>query len=683
MLTSSKKNAKKKKTGNEEKTDAQPKKLKAKSVFASRRAKTYSPRTAPILMPAAITNAMPPVAGGQVNLLSRETLFAEGAKLEVPLWDNAAEIPTTFDILVIYINNVPRDPILLEGPIESRYTWPYGVVIPENELGAAGVKTVRYEVTYATAGMDSSATGLQFTVVRTDPNANVAPAQIMLPTWVTSNNNTISREGLSANGNMVNMVFTPPIDRNIGDVCDFFLDYFDAKPFKSAPISISGSVDMFITTAELEVRGGGNYYFTYAYGNRAGFTSPKATLLPVRVSLVPAPGALQDPIVSADPLTRKHAQEDNATITVRSYNNAQVDDVIQMLFNGRLITHELKDTVFDKVVPIPWEVLIFGGDAVPYTANVRYRIVRDNIPTPYSNTVSVGVDLTSAGGDPGGPGPVNDNLDPLKLESSQGEIDEIIDPDNVGEDATLKFNTYSNVALGHRVQVYYDGAPVLTPAYTVVQEDIDRGSFEFTLLWSLIDAGKNGDKTVFYELNNGSNDTIIRSPATTVKVALFSIEDLIRINFTESVPLGPYRSISCLQKPQTGIQLDLKDPVNIKAGDKIRIHWQGYGPDDYFSTTPLPETVGDFDIDVTADHSNPGHPGETFRVPFSTYIQPVRKGSIEVYYELFKPDGITKGESDVSHCLLTRYQGDSTLCGPVLWKDDLEKGAGKAKKKRT
>lgn len=681
MLTSSKRKAEKKKIDNKGKTATPPKKPKAKGIFASRKAKSYSPGKAPILMPAEITNALPNVAGGQNNLLHRDTLFAEGAKLEIPLWDNNAEIPMTFDRMVVYINNVPRNPILLEGPIATRYTWPYELVIPENELGAAEVKSVRYEVTYATAGMDTSMTSSQFTVVRSDPNGGVAPAAIMLPTWVTSNNNTVSKEGLAANGDMLTMAFTPPIDRNIGDTYDFYLSFFDTAPFKSGPVSISGPVTVAVTAAELEARGAGDYYLTFTYTNRAGFPSPKAILVPVRVSLLPAPGPLQDPLVSADPLTRKEKYENNANIIIRSFTNARVGDKLQILFNTRLIEYPLTDTVFDKVVEIPWEVLRFGGLDAPYIADVKYRAVRDDVPTPYSATVSAEVDLTAAGGDPDNPGPVNDKLAHIQLNSSEGEVNEIVHPDNVGEDATLTFSTYTNVALGHQVQVYYDGMAVLNPAHTVVQADIDRGNFELTLLWSFIDAGKNGDKILYYELNNNSNATIVRSIATTVKVSLFAIENLLGINFTESVPLGPYRSISCLQKPQNGILIDLKDPVNIKAGDKIKIHWLGFGPDDYFSTTPLPATAGEFDIDVTSDHSNPGHPGETLRVPFSPYIQPVKKGSIEVYYELFKPDGITKGKSDTSHCLLTRYEGDGSNCGPV-WKDDLENGTGKAKKKR-
>uniref|UniRef100_UPI001C11E8A9 hypothetical protein n=1 Tax=Vibrio cholerae TaxID=666 RepID=UPI001C11E8A9 len=65
----------------------------------------------------------------------------------------------------------------------------------------------------------------------------------------------------------------------------------------------------------------------------------------------------------------------------------------------------------------------------------------------------------------------------------------------------------------------------------------------------------------------------------------------------------------------------------------------------------------------THDHSNPGHPGELFTVPYPVYIQPVLTGRIEATYHVLKADGVTEGNSDPTIVLMTRRNSDNSVCG--------------------
>jgi hypothetical protein len=620
----------------------------------------FAPQLAPILPVATLINTLPDVPGGQPGLLSREELFTNGLTFSIPLWDNSAIVPTTIDRLVISINNTPLDPIDFEAPVSTNYTWPYVITIPEYSLGAGGLKNISYEVFYATAGSDTSMSSVQFTVARFDPNAGVSPDQVELPDWVVDNR--LTAELLAAAGGELALTFEPPLDRNVGDRCRLYWDFFDALPIHQFDIAVTGPVTASVTEAQIVAAGRGRKYLTYDYVNRAGFVTPKANLYPLEVVLEPAPGPLADPRVPEAPLTLADAQTGKAEVYIDMYTNAQPGDTFAIEFNGRVFTSVLSKIAFPHIVEFPWEVLRDGGLEMPYTADLRYRVIRNGVPTAYSGSLSVDVDLTSAGGRPEDPGPVNPDLDPPELESFAGEINELVDPTNLGEPATVRFDVYTGAAQDHQIQVWWDGTPVFDPPHTVTAAEAGAAQFELSIPWAVIEAGKNGMKRVWYTLNNGVNDNLIDSVSIDVDVRVFTVENLRPITFPDSTALGPYRSISCAQAPYSGIRINIYDPVNLERNDEITIEWIVYGPDDYFSMTPVMATQGEFRITVMANHSTPGHPGEDLRVPFVPYIQPVTTGRIEVFYTATKADGATEGTSQITECLLTRRQGDGSTC---------------------
>jgi hypothetical protein len=276
--------------------------------------------------------------------------------------------------------------------------------------------------------------------------------------------------------------------------------------------------------------------------------------------------------------------------------------------------------------------------------------------------INVDVDLTSAGGSPDDPGPVNPNLGLIEVESSQGLIN-IIGAGDKG-DAIARFDVYDGARSGHRIQIYWAGIPALTPPYTVTLADETADQFEITIPASVIAMGGNGQNMpVWYALTNGLNDNLILSLETPVNVFAAELKEIVPIEYPDANPAGNNLLVlTCEQGVTNGIRTKILDPGNLRIGDQVILVWRVYGPDDLASGTITVEHTFD-PVTVVGDHNVPGHPGELRTVPFPIFIQPVLKGRIESYHRIIKADGVTQGESVATVVYLTRYNADGSICG--------------------
>jgi hypothetical protein len=622
----------------------------------------YSPGTPFVLDALRVTNALPDLPGGQPGLMSVRTLYTEGVKCEIDQWIDTFPIPgTNPDQLQIYINNVPYGTrIPFAKPLAS-LTWPYEFSISESDIGEHGVKNLRYEVFQATGGTDGPATPTVVTVDRVDPNARIIPAAVVLPTWV---DEVLTMEDLAAHGDVLDLVIPGRLDPQVGDAVLLYWSLLDPVPiFSMSDLPrTTDPLNVPLTAATILARGAGQKLITYRYTDRAGNpTSWPADLRVLAVVTEPSATNLLPPRVPEAPLDLTDAQMGRAEVFIDGYDNARVGDDILISFNGLMISHTLTSVAWPQRVQIPWDVLREGGLEAAYTADVFYRVVRDGAASASSDTITVNVDLRSAGGRPEDPGPVNPTLDLIVVESSEGLIDEIGEGDT--GPATGRFDVYDGAAVGHRIQIYWDGVPALTPAHTVTAADLLLPQFELTIPASVIAAQGNGVKPVWYSLNNGLNDNIIDSLETPVQVNAFVLEDLEPVVFPDALPIGGgLFVITCDQRIFDGIRTVIYDSVNLQAGDSVILHWVVYGPDDLNSTTIVVDHTFP-PVVVTNNHNTPGHPGELLTVAFTPFIQPVTTGRIEARYRVIKVDGATTGESDPTVVYMNRRTAGGTICG--------------------
>lgn len=631
-------------------------------ILLKRYPRGHSPGGAYIVDDLRVTNALPDIPDGQPSLMHLPTLYTQGVMCEIDRWTDNFPIPgSNPDELQLYINGVPYGPRIPFSKPLSAHTWPYTFSIPEQDIGEHGEKRLSYEI-FVGVGSDERSGNTRVTIDRLDPNARVLPEAIIFPAWVGL---ILTLEALAEHGNVLQLTVPGRLDSQAGDRLMVFWGFPNPVPiFTGAVPRTNAPFVVTLTTAQIVDQGPGLKYIAYRYTDRAGNnTSWPPELAMVTVVTEPSPDNLTPPRIPAAPLDLSDAQQGLAEVFIDGYDNAKVGDDIQIRFNSELITHTLTSLTWPQRVQIPWNVLRdAGGLTAPYEAEVSYRVIRAGTPSDSSAMITVDVDLTSAGGSPDDPGPVNPNLGLIEVESSEGLIN-IIGAGDKG-DAIGRFDVYDGARAGHRIQIFWDGIPALTPPYTVTLADETAAQFEITIPASVIALGGNGEgKPVWYALTNGLNDNLILSPERPVDVFAAEFSDIVPIEYPDtSSGGGGLLVLTCQQGVTNGIRTKILDPGNLRIGDQVILVWVVYGPDDLASGTITVEHTFDA-VTVVGDHNVPGHPGELRTVPFPTFIQPVLKGRIESYYRIIKADGVTQGESDPTVVYLTRYNADGSICG--------------------
>lgn len=642
---------------------SQPKAGSAKKMVAAPDPLLVRPpwaRTPPkpfVLSDLRVLNAMADVPGGQPNLMSASELYDKGVQCEVEEWRQV--LPIGNDLLKIYINNVLwRDAIPFGKPL-SQYSWPYKFTIPENEIGEHGLKNIFYEVVSSDQKVDRPTAATPVTIDRRDPNAGIRPEPMILANWV---GRVVTPADLEANGGMESEL-PRRLDAQEGDKVAIYSKFPSDTPILTITDlpRTTAAVLVTITKEQLLNDGPGpkalNYVYTDRAGNQTVYPSAFREFTLVTEDL---PKDLPDPECPEAPLDLLDAQLQRAEIWIWEYTNPVLGDRILIEFNTLLVVG-IVDLVWPLKVKIPWDVLRDGGLDAPYQADVFYNVERNGVITGPSETITVDVDLTSAGGNPDNPGPVNPDLDPVTVTSSQGLINEI-GPGDFG-DATAQFATYTGADAGHLLQLWWGKLPIFDPPYVVTLADVTAGEFDLVIPAEKIKEKGNGPWDVFYSLKNGVNQNTIDSVTTTVQVNAFSVDNLIPIIYPDALDFGDGQyALTCAQNIDQGIRLVIKDPANLRKGDEIEVRWIVYGPDDFGSQDiVVDETFPP--IMVTHDHNIPGHVGELLNVPYPTFIQPVMTGRIEARYLVKKADGFTEGESEATIVLITRRKTDGGICG--------------------
>lgn len=604
-----------------------------------------------------VMNALPSVPNGQPNLMDIRDLYADGVECEIDMWVEI--LPFENDELEIRINNVLyKNRIPFSKPL-SAHSWPYRFSIPEDEIGEHGLKNLTYEVFPFGGRPDGPAAPTPVTIDRRDPSAGLRPGAVTLPAWA---GQFVTLQDLDDHGGTMEIEVPRRLDPQVGDKLEIYTEFpsdaplltIENLPRTTAPAMVS------LTKALLEASGGGLKQLNYVYTDRAGNPSRYPSFFQ-EFTLVTEdlPENLRDPECPEAPLDLLDAQLNRAEIWIREYDNALAGDRVLVEFNTLLLVGVV-NMVWPLRVPIPWDVLRDGGLDAPYEADVFYNIDRGGVITGPSGTITVDVDLRSAGGRPEDPGPVNPDLDPVEVTSSGGLTNEIGSGD-MG-DATARFDVYTGATAGHLIQLWWKGLPCYNPPYVVTLADETATEFVLTVPAAVIKAAGNGAIPTWYTLNNGVNNNVIDSVETTVAVSAFAVDNLLPISYPGALPLGDGRfALTCAQGITGGIRTVIKDPANLRVGDQITLHWVIYGPDDFESMViTVDETFPS--VTITHDHDTPGHPGELFTVPFPVYIQPVLVGRIEATYHVLKADGVTEGDSTATIVLMTRRQTDNTIC---------------------
>lgn len=482
----------------------------------------------------------------------------------------------------------------------------------------------------------------------------------------------VTLESLAANGDELDITVPGRLIARAKDELWLYGNVTDSDPIKvvsDLPVNTSPVV-VSLTKDEVVAKGSRVDHMSFRYFDY----SENSTMYPTKLReveylLTPQPTNLTDPAVPAAPLDLRDAQLKLAEVHLFGWTNYRPGQTVNIDLGGHVFPASISSepTLANPAkIEIPWLILFAAyGITAAGTADLRYQVVDGGTPSAWSNSIPVAADLSSAVGEPGGPGPIRDYLPLITVTSSEGLTNEI-GPGDDG-DATAAMTVYTGAMPGHLLQVYWDGTPIFTPnPHTVTAAEIASGTFSFTITAAIIAAGLNGlDKPVWYSLTNGVNDNMDTSLSTLVDVFASELTNLALAQFPKSVSAGgTLRSISCKQFVELGIDTRIKDAVNLKTGDTIRRFWTLYG-EGLTSTNKLVEAEILPPIVVVNDHSLPGHNGEEFIADFATYVQPAILGRVEFYYTVLKADGVTTGTSLPTILYVSRRNADNTVCGAL------------------
>ncbi|BBP75190.1 hypothetical protein PHLH7_12940 [Pseudomonas sp. Ost2] len=610
-----------------------------------------------------IHNALPNLDGGQPNLIHREELLEKGVSISLPGWLNSApepepdDPPEKFtDYVTIFLNNVKFDNLDLLGPVAPKFPIP--LTYSEDRFGNNGTNIFRYEVVRYDEVLNVSEE-LVFTIDRVNPTGGSPADPVELPAWVIEG--TITPELLADNDDEVVLTIPPWADRKPYDIVKVYWNFFDTVPIATRELtSATGTVEIAIPAADILAAGEGSKLVTYTLEDRAGNISQKTThVTEVLVLLHPRPDNLRAPVVPLAPIDR-----DDANVPPQieiAYDKAVAGDRLEIDFGGYVFFHEIPRLSPIYYVDLTWDALRSGGLLAPYTAVLRYRVHRGIYATDWSPTLDVDVDLFVPGGDDETPGPVNPDLPIPVVESTvTGQLNKL-GPDDRDADARVHFPVPADVLAGHFVQVYWGNQEVFTTPHEVTPEEVADGNFILEVPWEVIEREKNGLIPVYYEFSSASNANRAQSAPQEVRVAIFEIVDLALPTFRDPQN-GVITVINCNHRPELGVRVNILDPKNIKAGDKLFLNWVVFEP--VSNGVPVEASRGE-DIPlppVTTDHDLPGHPGETYLVPYDPYVSTVVVGRAVIFYRLESADETNGGRSKETRAVLSRQNGDGSIC---------------------
>ncbi|NVZ64649.1 hypothetical protein [Pseudomonas gingeri] len=607
-----------------------------------------------------IHNALPNRDDGQPNLIHKDELLANGVSISLPGWDNAApdgDFPGEFfDSVTIFLNGVIFDEFILNGPVDPLF--PIERTYTEDRFGNNGTNIFRYEVERWDAQKDISR-DLTFTIDRVNPTGGSPADPVELPGWITEG--TITPETLAANDDEVVLTIPPWADRKPYDIVKVYWSFFDTVPIATMELtSATGNVQIAIPADVIIDAGEGNKLITYTLEDRAGNVSQKTThVTELLVLLHPRPENLRAPVVPLAPIDR-----DDANVPPQieiAYDKAYPGDRLEIDFGGYVFFHDIPRLSPIYYVDLTWAALTSGGLLAPYTAVLRYRVHRGDYMTDWSPTLDVDVDLFVPGGDDETPGPVNPDLPIPVIESTvTGELNKL-GPSDRDVDALVHFPVPSDVLAGHFVQVYWGTHEVFATPHEVTPAEVAGGTFTFDVPWDLIELEKNGLIPVYYEFSSSSNANRAQSNPQEVRVSIFELVDLALPTF-RNAQNAIVSVLNCDDKPELGVRINILDPKNIRAGDKLFLNWVVWEP--VSNGAPVEASRGE-DIPlpiVTANHDIPGHPGEAYLVPYDPYISTVIVGRAVIFYRLESADELNGGRSGERRAILSRLNGDSSVC---------------------
>ncbi|MGY2202388.1 hypothetical protein [Pseudomonas gingeri] len=582
----------------------------------------------PSAAPPIPTNTLEDVEGDSQTNVVPVSAQLNGLTLDIPLWRNASEFPDEVDTIIAYIG--PRAVEIFEfpGPVTDD---PVSITLQHPLLQVHGEKEIKYIVTLNGQNPAESDPPTIVFVDAIDPNNRIQPAAIELPMDLPGN--TITPEYLSSHNDRITLTIPRPLDSRPGDTWQLRWGP-SPTPTLEGNVPVTGPITVDVSTAVISSRGEGDQLIEYVITDRAGNPTRNSFPAVVKVHLSDPPSGLQPPVILGAPLIDKEEARNGVVVQVRAFEDYLPNDVVYCYWHGTEIDNQRLGLA--PLFPLEFFVkyALVAAPGNEYEADVTYVIRRgdEGFDAP---PASVDVNLTEPGVVNPEPGPEDPSLEtPVVRGTSQ--MDDVLVPDDRGDDARATFTIYPGFQAGETIELYYAGE--LTDTYTVLGTEADDFEVSLNIPWDIIDQFGNGQIHVYYKISNSVNYK--HSPMGTVAVRIFLLEGLAEPIF-ERTNNG---TIFCAQEPWLGVPIRIFDDKTLQTGDIVVVHAVRYTFNP-IALVPGSE-VDSSEYEVRLNDIQDGFTRVMDLPYFALYTATGGRGYVGITWSLYRPSNGDRGTSD-------------------------------------
>ncbi|MFQ6572828.1 hypothetical protein [Pseudomonas sp. UM16] len=604
------------------------------------------------LVPIDLPDVLPNDEGVELNLIPT-AMLSEDLNAQIP----TAWTGVTRARLQVFLNDQDSNPIF-DQTYPALPSFPLEIKVPSDQFQAAGGHRVRYMV--STSGGTERADYTYFTVDRDDPNRNIIPDSLVLPT------DRVTLEYLNTNGGLPFTINAFTYARP-GDRAEIFMIPFAssepvlvaeiaARPVAdfdpSAPMTGVIAKDKFVNENDDPLYLDGVLSFYYLGYSRAGNQTRKPIDLNISMAFQPLPTGLQNAVI---PL----AQEEDAPLIDRAdailgvivripeFTHHQPTDRVVVTWGSRNVDDFAvggSPTFPLETRSVPYATLLSEGEAVgegPKNVTATYRIVRGLLEFTPTAAASSGVDLRIPGPENPDPGPENPLLGQVTVRGGSGDSeDNKIGVGDIDLPVSVTLPAYDPMVAGEVLQVFWNNKLVPDASYTVVGGETD---FNIAVPFSFVaEEGDGPDVPVHIQLTSPNlppGNAPITVP-TPVEVNTFEFGPLTDPVFPDMDDF--FESLGCCQRIWEGAKLRVSgDTRNFAAGDTVTVHWEGRDSDG----TAIPETTGSQPYELDADQATRGF---DHSIDFTSVVRPIADvaGYLFAWYVVAKKSGASVKSSE-------------------------------------
>lgn len=351
----------------------------------------------------------------------------------------------------------------------------------------------------------------------------------------------------------------------------------------------------------------------YVIVDAAGNESKLSGSFNFDVSLFPKPTNFKpltiDLAVPGDGLTNRDdvAALNGMIVRVPGYDNVlRADDKLLVKLTTSLGSHDVPEfpvssATFPIPVPVDYLTLValYGATVGLLPLTVSYAVKRRTVIYPAGLTATTNLDLDVVGPTPGGPDPINNKLNSVRVFGkdflgAEGPENELT-PDHATRPAIARIKLWSDPptpdARSFTIRLFYDG--LFVPPALPVPSGVADQEIDMDIPWAAIVAGKNGTKLAYYTIESAGTTNKQQSPLTPVNVTanFVSLDKPVVQNLTTSgfincdsfVPKGP---------PPGNLVVFIPPSTQFELNMVVTLHWQGYSDDAATAGMEVPAAVG-------------------------------------------------------------------------------------------